>query len=843
VQQLDAADGVPLSIVVGAPGSGKTSLLSQWYHAFDSDAIAWMSADAGDADPTRFWRGCIRALQQLHTGFGTEADDLISLDGGVTADTLESLLDDDHRLRGRIRLVIDDFHLVSLDAAQQLQHLLQRGLRGVRIVIGSRSDPAVGLHRLRLEGSVCEIRDAALRFDLDEARACAAKLGVDTAALDLVGLYDRTEGWVAGVQMAALSLVGADDPAARAAEIAGNTQTIAGYLIGEVLASQTARIRRFLENTCVATDLDADLCRALMADEPVDVEPVTLEEIESLHLLLTRVDAEGTVFRYHQLFGELLRSMLLSRDPDRLRHQHSLAARHLEQRGRVIDAIHHHSHAGHRAVAARMVGNNAIAVLLSTGPPPPVDLHRDITDEEIVASPTDAVGYALTFVMNGRPDLAQGVLQRADAVLAASTIAVVDRSHLHCVRIGAELQFGESATAVRHVEQMLRLIDDEGAPIDHWVAASLPSWLRACAWEGRFDLADRVQRTVPPPPNPVLARVDLAGAIALLDLERGAVSRCVDSGQRIRDDAVALGVAGGGADLAARSVLGVALLEQGNLAAASVELSTVLGSAFTERLPSLAYASIGMARSLRCEARFDEAFAALALARLRCVHPRVRSAHAERIDLAEIDLLVASGDLAAATSLAEQLDDGWRAETARARIDIAAGRTSAASERIATLSPQTPRQQFAVAVTTLAIALASGAPTDTIEQRACEVLDVAEPLGMVLPIGEAGTDVLRVAVAASRRRERTEFIERLLGLQPLPLPTSLATPRSKADVLSSRELVVLRYMATSMSNQEIADELYVSVNTVKTHIKHVLRKLAATSRTHAVQQARAAKYL
>ena len=844
VATIDDADLLPLTLVVGAPGSGKTSLLAEWYLSADDGSVAWMSADSGDTDPTRFWRGCIRALQQVETGFGTEADDLISLDGGVTADTLESLLDDDHRLRGRIRLVIDDFHLVSIDAAQQLQHLLQRGLQGVRLILGSRTDPAVGLHRLRLDGSVSEIRDAALRFDLGETRALTARLGVDAEALDLTALHRRTEGWAAGVQMAALSLVGADDPAARAAEIAGNTQTIAGYLTGEVLASQTPRVRRFLENTCVADELDAELARALMVDgADDDHEPVTLQEIEGLHLLLSRTDQEGSAFRYHQLFGELLRSLVAARDPERLQRQHELAALHLEQRGRMIDAIRHRWYAGQRALAARLVSDHAVAVYLSTGAPPPIDLQRGVNDDELRASPADGIGYALIYVMNGRPDLARSVLHRVGEPDTIAALSLEERSRFHCVCIGAELQFGDSATAVHHVESMFHLIDDDRAPVDQWVAASLPFWLRACAWEERFDLARRVRALIPDYPDPVLQHVEMPGALALVDFEVGDVARSAATARHARDAAVALGVTGGGADVAARSALGLALLDLGQVAAAAGELSAVAEASTTERLPSLVLGTLGLARSLRCDGQFEQALVAIEAARQRCAQRNEQRAMATRLDLAEIDIRLAAGDIDTARSIADRLEPGWRTDVARSRTALAIGDTDRALALLGRSTPDTGRQAFTVALHTLAIALVDGSPVEHVDTLANALLDVAEPTGILLPIAEAGGDVLQAAKAASRRRERSEFVQRLHALQPLPLPSSLATPRSKADELSSRELVVLRHMATSMSNQEIADELYVSVNTVKTHIKHVLRKLDATSRTQAVQQARIARYL
>ena len=264
VRRLVCSDTRPLTIVVGPAGAGKSSVLAEWYRHVDDGSVAWLSADRNDSDPTRFWRAFIAAVQTIEPAFGIDAADAITLDGSITPDALESLLTDDRlELRRGIGLVIDDFQFVSTDAAEQLRQLLERGLSHIRLLVGSRTEPALGLHRLRLQNQVYELRESELRLDLEQTRELISKIGLDPASINVTLLHSRTEGWAAGIHMAALSALGSDDPAASIRALGGNNQAIAGYLAAEVLTNQPDRIRRFLEDTCVVDELDDQLCREL----------------------------------------------------------------------------------------------------------------------------------------------------------------------------------------------------------------------------------------------------------------------------------------------------------------------------------------------------------------------------------------------------------------------------------------------------------------------------------------------------------------------------------------------------------------------------------------------------
>jgi LuxR family maltose regulon positive regulatory protein len=841
VQRLIAADHLPLAIVVGAPGSGKSSLLAEWYHECDDGTVAWLHADRADDDPARFWRAFIRAVQQVAPSFGVEAADLITLDGGVSEDALESMLTDDASLDDRVRLVIDDFHVVGLDAAQQLQHLLTRGLHHVRLLLGSRSDPAIGLHRLRLEGAVLEIRGADLRFDFAETSALIANIGIQADGNAVQALLDRTEGWAAGVQLAAVSTVGAEDPAARIRELAGTTQTIAGYLISEVVATQPPHLRTFLDDTCVVDELDAALCQAL-TEAAGPTGRVTLEDVEAAHLLLSRVDGAGTVFRYHTLFAELLRHGASARNPGHFRAQHLRAATHYERIGDITGAARHYWSADRADLGSQLLRSHLVSAHLHAGAPPPIDLSIVPSDAEVAAAPGDAVGYALGLLLNGQNQAAATLIRRADSASRRHDVSLLDRVHIVGAAIATELGSGNSRASIPFIEEFQSLVED-GDHDDEWVGTSMAMGVRACAWEGEFDRAEELLQRLRHRGHR-FSDIDVAGAWALLDLEIGRIDSAVDRGRAAAEAAAQLQLTGTGTDFAARTAFAAALLEAGQLDEAAREIHRIRQFIRSERAPAFTLAMMSSARLLRVLGDFDGALRELSQTRerLRTVAPGPTLL--ARIDLASVWIHLAIGQVEAARSLHERLPVGFRADLVEAWIATLSGDWPAGEPLGARLgdAASTPRERFEVALWRLRTAIDQPDREVDVGPLAEQLLDHAEATGFVLAIPEAGAAVLQAVTNAARRRPRTDLIERLLLTQPLPRPADQAR-HHRVDDLSNRELVVLRYMATSMTNQEIAEALYLSVNTVKTHIKHVLRKLNATSRVEATRRAHELHYL
>ena len=243
--RLMAGAGRRLTVVIGLAGAGKSVLLSSWAAARAVGTTSWLSCDEADANPVRFWSGFIEAARAACPEFGADAADLLALDGDVSADVTASIANDVARLPAGSAIVVDDFQNAAPAATQSMADLLERWpQQTAQLVLSARSDPPLRLHRLRMSDDLCELRDRDLYFSQDESRELLTKFGVELGPGDLARLQQRSEGWAAAVQMAALSLRGASDPerVSRAVDIRGHA--IAEYFIAEVLERQPAEVTR-----------------------------------------------------------------------------------------------------------------------------------------------------------------------------------------------------------------------------------------------------------------------------------------------------------------------------------------------------------------------------------------------------------------------------------------------------------------------------------------------------------------------------------------------------------------------------------------------------------------------
>src|SRR5215471_100721 len=321
--------------VVSAPaGSGKTVLLRSWIGgAGVAGRAAWVSAGRGERDPQQFWLSVLAALRQTGPGAAlvrelTAAPDL---DGWVI---VERLLADLALLDDRLWLVVDDVHELGPDALRQLELLILRAPPGLRFVLATRHDVRLGLHRLRLEGELAEIREPDLRFTVPEAAELFAAAGVDLP--DPAPLVERTEGWAAGLRLAALSLAGHPDPGRLAAEFSGTERTVAEYLLAEVLDRQDAPVRRLLLRTSILERVNGELAGLLTGDSGGER---ILQDLEAAHAFVVALDAGRSWFRYHHLFADLLQLELRRAEPDQVAGLHRAAAKWFAGRGYPVEAV------------------------------------------------------------------------------------------------------------------------------------------------------------------------------------------------------------------------------------------------------------------------------------------------------------------------------------------------------------------------------------------------------------------------------------------------------------------------------------------------------------------------
>ena len=322
-------------ILVGAPaGSGKTALLAGWARRGDRP-VAWLSLDAGDNDPARFWRHAVAALDRARPGIAERVGALLgppapaSFEGLVTAliNELAAPPGQDELL-----LVLDDYHLTDAQQVHEpLAFLLEHLPPGVHLVLASRADPPLPLARLRAGGELAELRARDLRFTAEEAAALLRETAGDVLpAAAVAALAARTEGWAAGLQLAALSLQGQADPTGFVAAFSGSHRYVLDYLTDEVLEGQTDQVREFLLETSVLDRLSGGLCDAVTGRAGGQV---MLEQVERANLFLVPLDEVRGWWRYHYLFADLLRARLQQHQPGRVAGLHHNAAAWCEEHG------------------------------------------------------------------------------------------------------------------------------------------------------------------------------------------------------------------------------------------------------------------------------------------------------------------------------------------------------------------------------------------------------------------------------------------------------------------------------------------------------------------------------
>jgi LuxR family transcriptional regulator, maltose regulon positive regulatory protein len=403
-------------VQISAPaGSGKTVLMRSWIaEAGLTRHAAWVPVDREVRDPQSFWISVADALRGTAAGSAlvrplTAAPDL---DGWAV---VERLLADLAPLEGRLWLMIDDAHLLdSAEVLPQLELLLLRAPQDLRFVLATRHDLRLGLHRLRLEGALTEIRFADLRFSLAEARALFGATGVELPAGALGRLHGRTEGWAAGLRLAALSLAGHPDPERFAAEFSGTDRTVAEFLLAEVLDRQSEEVRLLLLRTSVLERVCGPLADVLTGRSGGER---ILQDLEQVGAFVASLDGRRSWFRYHQLFADLLRLELRRTEPNERAALHGAAARWLAGHGHPVEAVRQAQAAGDWGLAAWLLSDHWLDLYLGGRGATLVELLAGFPGRVVAASPE------LTAVQVAG-DLIQGALEDAGRHLAQATGAL-----------------------------------------------------------------------------------------------------------------------------------------------------------------------------------------------------------------------------------------------------------------------------------------------------------------------------------------------------------------------------------------------------------------------------------
>jgi LuxR family maltose regulon positive regulatory protein len=819
----------PLRLVVGSPGSGKTTLLAEWYHAAASPKC-WLNVDDGDLNPARFWRGFIAAVQTVAPRYGADCLDLLHLDDRVDPDVLECLLLGGEQLAQPVRVVVDDFHLSGDEVAQQLRFLLTRDLGALRLTVGTRAEPEIGLHRLRLEDKVTEVRERDLRFASVDAAHLIQALGVRLSAQGLRLVVHRTEGWAAGLQLAALALHKSDNPTALVERITGTDQVIGQYLWSEVFTAQSPAVQRFLIDTCVVDELTPTLANALSPDNPV-----TLLDLEAAHLLLRRVDEEGHAFRFHQLLTDMLRFRLRATDAQHEAVLHERAAGWYESNDKPLSAFRHRWRAGQRTDALQIVHGTVLDVIYDLPTMP--EFERSLTDDDIRAAPGPAISFAVALVTGGFVIEAERLTRRITAATDGHLDAG-DEEQLVAVQAIAAIVLGDSRAAARFGASVEAGSSQRGA----WSILTRLAAAKGLIWEGELEAAEAQLDEAASTHASALERMELAGTLAMVQLWRGDLRACGATARACLND-LRRGSHGALTDgLLARSLLGTVMLEQGETEPAERMLPSVSEMTSSFRVPAVVLTKLAMSRLRAAEGRLEAAMVSITDCYQLIKARPTRNGMVDQVRTRHVKVLLDAGEFDEAAAVIGEIGSPSRRVLLAAELDIAQMRLDSARRHLDDLNASragTRRWELELALIRLKLAVATGAG---VEDAAGSVLDVSGTEAFVFPVAEAGGLVLGAVQSLARRRPRDRYTETLMRLRPRAQSRTLITGKGR-DVLTDRERVVLRYMATSMSYREVAGELVVSLNTLKTHVKNINRKLQATSRSEAIRRAHELSYL
>jgi LuxR family maltose regulon positive regulatory protein len=355
IEILSAEPSGKLTLLSAPAGWGKTTLLAQWAGgADDRRRRGWLSLDASDNDPARFWACAIAALRKASPGVAPRAFELIRMGADAREVVLPTLLNELAAVDYQIALILDDYHLVeNRTVHEQVGFVVERMPQTFRLVIATRSDPVLPLARLRARGELLELRAEELRFQAGEAaHLLDGLLGLKLTDAQVQLLFRRTEGWAAGLYLAGLSLAGRADAAAFIQTFAGDNRHIVDYLIAEVLDGQPPHIRSFLLRTSLLDRLSGALCDAVLQTSG---SASVLETIERDNLFLLPLDVSRRWYRYHQLFADLLRTELHRSEPDLIPNLHQRASAWFAGEGLIDEAVHHLVAAGDMQGAAELI--------------------------------------------------------------------------------------------------------------------------------------------------------------------------------------------------------------------------------------------------------------------------------------------------------------------------------------------------------------------------------------------------------------------------------------------------------------------------------------------------------
>ncbi len=842
-------------ILVSAPaGYGKSTLVSKWIKETGIPS-AWLSLDVGDNDPTRFLQYLLTAFQPVAPGIEDDIPDMLR--PAQYENIINHLTNQLASIPEPFVLVLDDFHVINAEAVLKVVAFLMEHLpHQMHLILITRIDPPLPLSRLRAGNQLVDIRADQLRFTHDEITAFLNDtMGLKLSAGDLSAIEARTEGWIAGLQLAALSMQSSKDIHGFVSAFTGSHHYIMDYLVEEVLRLQPKKIGDFLMQTSILDQICGPLCESVInadPEGPIDGQ-ATLESLEKMNLFVIPLDDERRWYRYHHLFAEVLRKRLEQHYPDSLSRLHQRASVWFEQNGLIPEAIGHSLTAGDYDRAIQLIEQNG-GLLIISGEVNTLANWIKAVEAQARTRPWIQILKGWVYTITGFPERVEEVLQTAERMIASQETPTgfnVMRGAIATARAYSTYQVGESAQAASFARQALEYLTDT-------------------------DLTSGILRTI--------AAALLGDASAMngeLEEARQAYLRAKQIGQAVGDIHLVILV---------NSNLGYVLVEQGRLHEAmaiyseTLEIATrpdgkklVIAGRVLGEMSQVSYewnnletateqARQGVTLCNYWGAPEYEAVGLLALARAEQVkgnQPAVLEAmySAERlvsehlllpkcliwVNYALARLWIAHGNFEKAARIVQAsgltIDDEilFLREpefVVRLRLLLAQGdydTSLSLSKRLLEKAETDKRMGLVIEVLVIQALIFQGRKE---LDRALEVLkkalSLARPEGYIRTFVDEGEPMIRLLHLARSRQIETEYTTELLSAVEKTAGIAQPPPELLNEPLTTREMEVLKLIEAGCSNQEIAEKLVISFTTVKRHISNIYTKLDAKSRTQAI---------
>jgi len=822
-----------VALVTGGPATGKTVAVAQWFQTLGPVAREWVTLDAGDDRPERFWLTFALALERAVPGAFTQAADTATDVHRLPPDFLSRLLTAWSAVTEPLVLVLEDVHhldspQISADLGFVIEHLPGPS----RMLLTSRIDPRLPVSRWRGRGWLAELRQRDLALTLPETAELFTALGEHRLTTSQVErLWSHTEGWVAGLRLAAAGLRDRADVAAAVAEFSGRTRVVADLLADELLRRAPAELSEFLLRTSVADVLDAELCDALSGrTDSADV----LRQMEADLQFVMATGPGRDTWRYHPLLAEMLRSELQTHRPEEAQELNRVAAVILQARSDVAGAV--------RCLLAAGDTDRAFAIVFEAA-------HRraDVSDipgiaaflnlfprELVTESSSRMLTYALMLALAGQVAEAHAWLERAQMRICDKPGArAQDVATLDALRL---LTFTVTAGSGNEIEAGCRAVEAVEAGLDSGVAGARArmNLVRGYLLVDQPGEAGSVLRAGRP--GDEIAALVLGPALAArIALRRGKLSEAGREATASLQAAGAFGLDSHLGVIDAHLALTGVRIDRNELAGA-IEAFGCLEEILQANPFARVYQVLVELEKARVAAAlddWDDVFAILREAG-KLIEHLPGSALRSMVDAATARWHLDIGETRPAEELIATLPDASPVYTLlRARLDLAGGRNDAAQARLRATSPGMMRDQLTSELLLARAAIESGEDAAT---HVMAAVRLAAPEHMVRAFLDEGPAVARLARAAagSLGTESGTSLSVALGSPP----RSRGTPRQPTVILTDRERLILRYLPSHLTNAEIASECLMSVNTVKAHLKNIYAKLGVSSRAETVERAR-----